>query len=61
MNTETLNYRQVTAYQLACELEEVEMIETLEQLGCEVISPPESDYEDSDDSADSDDMDSDSN
>lgn len=52
LNTETLNYRQITAYQLACELEQPEMIETLERNGCEVISPPDSDYEDSDESAD---------
>lgn len=52
VNTETLNYRQITAYQLAYELEQHDMIETLKRHGCEVISPPESDYEDSDESAD---------
>lgn len=52
LNTETECYRQITAYQLACELEHSEMQETLKRFGCEVISPPESDYEDSDESAD---------
>lgn len=47
-------YRQVTAYQLACELEHTEMITALQRLGCKVISPPESDYEDFDESDESD-------
>ncbi|XP_031628965.1 NF-kappa-B inhibitor cactus [Contarinia nasturtii] len=53
INTETLCYRQVTAYQIAGELELTQMMEQLERLGCEVISPPESD-EDSDESTDTD-------
>lgn len=52
MNTEALNYRQITAYQLACELGHTEMMDILQQFGCQVISPPESEYEDSDESAD---------
>lgn len=54
LDTETLCYRQITAYQLACELDNFEMLRTLERLGCRVISVPDSDYEDSDDSADAD-------
>lgn len=53
VNTEALNYRQITAYQLACELEHIEMLKLLKNYGCIVISPPESDY-DSDESDDSD-------
>lgn len=54
LNTETLCYRQVTAYQQAAELGHPEMLDTLERLGCEVISPPDSDMEDSDESVDAD-------
>lgn len=53
LNTETLCYRQVTAYQQAGELGHIDMLKTLEHFGCEVISPPESD-EDSDESVDAD-------
>lgn len=52
LNTETLCYRQVTAYQQAAELGLVDMLNTLERFGCEVISPPESDMDDSDESVD---------
>lgn len=51
LNTETLNYRRVTAYQLACELKHYNIINELVRSGCEVISPPDSDY-DSDESSD---------
>lgn len=51
INAETLNYRRVTAYQIARELKHYEMIDSLEEHGCVVISPPESDY-DSDESTD---------
>lgn len=54
LNTETLCYRQVTAYQQAAELGLADMLNTLEHFGCEVISPPESDMEDSDESVDAD-------
>lgn len=54
LNTETLSYRQVTAYQQAAELGHWEMLQTLERFGCEVISPPESDVDDSDESIDAD-------
>lgn len=54
LNAETLCYRQVTAYQIAAELELTKMMEQLERLGCEVISPPETDFEDSDESTDAD-------
>ena len=54
LNTETLSYRQVTAYQQAAELGHLEMLQTLERYGCEVISPPESDIDDSDESIDAD-------
>lgn len=54
LNTETLCYRQITAYQLACELDDFKIMKKLKDFGCDVISPPDSDYEDSDDSADAD-------
>lgn len=54
INTETLCYRQITAYQLGCELDNLEIMKKLKDFGCGVISPPDSDYEDSDDSADGD-------
>lgn len=54
MNTETLCYRKVTAYQQAAEAGHIEMLHTLELFGCEVISPPESDIDDSDESIDGD-------
>lgn len=54
-NAETLCYRQITAYQLACELDSYKIMKKLKDFGCNVISPPDSDYdEDSDDSADAD-------
>lgn len=62
LNTETYNYRQITAYQLACELGHTEMLKLLTYYGCKVILPPESDSDhdhdyDSDDLDDSDDID----
>lgn len=54
LNIETLCYRQITAYQLACELDNFKIMKKLKDFGCKVISPPDSDYEDSDDSADAD-------
>lgn len=54
LNTETVSYRQVTAYQQAAEIGHSEMLQTLEHYGCEVIAPPDSDMEDSDESFDGD-------
>ncbi|XP_055298376.1 NF-kappa-B inhibitor cactus isoform X2 [Sitodiplosis mosellana] len=54
LNTETFNYRQVTAYQLAAELEHSDMLQILERYGCEMIPPPESDMDESDESFDAD-------
>lgn len=48
INTETPNYRLVTAYQLARELDLNDICGTLEKNGCEIISPPETDSEDFD-------------
>lgn len=53
LNTETLCYRQITAYQLAYELDNLKIMKKLKDFGCDVITPPDSDYDDdSDDSAD---------
>lgn len=54
LNVETLCYRQITAYQLAYEVDNYQIMKRLKEFGCKVISPPDSDYEDSDDSADGD-------
>lgn len=59
LHIDTQNYRRVTAYQLACELESSEMMEMLAKNGCAVISPPSSDYDDSNESDDDSDSDSD--
>lgn len=58
LNLETLSYGQITVYQLADQLRLKNIMEMLENHGCEVVSAPESDYEDSDsDEYDSDNLD----
>lgn len=57
VNTEQMCYRKITAYQLASELDHIEIMDILKKCGCKVISSSyDSDYEDSDESdvADSD-------
>lgn len=48
IDVETLTYGRLTAYQLACDLNRTQIIKMLEKSGCELLSPPTSDYEDSD-------------
>lgn len=54
LDIETLTYGQLTAYQLAMEFELDNIMCQLEEFGCELLSFPGSDYEDSDDASDMD-------
>lgn len=56
-NVETRTYGRLTAYQLACDLDRTEIMKMLEKFGCEMLSPPTSDYDDSEDDSDYDDTD----
>lgn len=44
--TETLSYGRLTAYQLAYDTNNI--MKHLETYGCQLLSPPESDFDDSD-------------
>lgn len=57
INVETQSYGRLTAYQLACDLERTQIKKLLEKFGCELLSPPESDYDDSDMDSDYEDLD----
>lgn len=57
IKVETLTYGRLTAYQLACDLDRKQIMKMLEKSGCEVLSPPNSDYEESDEDSDYDDLD----
>lgn len=57
IDVETLTYGRLTAYQLACDLDRTQIMKMLEKSGCELLSPPSSDYEDSDEGSDCDDSD----
>lgn len=56
IDVETLTYGRLTAYQLACSLERTQIMKMLEKSGCDLLSPPTSDYEDSEDDSDYDEL-----
>uniref|UniRef100_A0A034WPM5 NF-kappa-B inhibitor cactus n=1 Tax=Bactrocera dorsalis TaxID=27457 RepID=A0A034WPM5_BACDO len=51
-NLETTTFGRLTAYQLTCILKRSQMQSSLEKYGAEPLSPPESEYESSDDESD---------
>lgn len=56
VDVETLTYGHNTAYQLAEELNHTEIAKMLEEHGCELVSPYQSEYEDSDDESNASDV-----
>lgn len=54
LNGETLTYGQITAYQLATEIQSAEIMKHLAEFGCKQLLCPKSEYEDSTDGSDMD-------